>query len=92
MISDSILNEIMKKRNRGQYLQTGRQRFASNSLKCSVLVVLKIALDYNSPFFEDVRTIKEANIKGFCRSFLDLYIIGYQDLLDRLFYENSLLL
>ena len=47
--------------------------------------MLKMALNYNNSFIEDVRTIKEANIKEFCNTFLNFYITGNQDLLDRLF-------
>ena len=50
--------------------------------------MLKMALNYNNYFFEDVRTMKEANIKEFCHTFLNLYIIGNQDLLDRLFHAH----
>ena len=75
----------MKKRNRGLNLKISRQRFDSSSLKCSVHGMLKLALIYNNRFIEDVRTMKEANIKEFCHTFWDLYIIGNQDLLDRLF-------
>ena len=74
----------MKKRDGGQYTQIGRQRFDSNSWKCIVLVMKKMALYYNNSFIEDVRTIKEANIKAFRHAFSDLYIIGNQDLLDKL--------
>ena len=47
--------------------------------------MLKMALIYINAFIEDVGTIKEANIKRFCHTFLDLYLIGNHDLLDRLF-------
>ena len=78
----------MKKRNRGQSVKISRQRFDSNSLKCRVLGMLKMALNYNNSFIEDVRTIKEANIQEFCHTFLNLYITGNQDLLDRLFHAH----
>ena len=66
----------MKNRNRGQYVQIGRQGFDNNSFKFRVLVMLKMALNYNNSFVEDVRIIKEANKNGFCHTFLDLDIIG----------------
>ena len=44
-----------------------------------------MALKYNNSFIEDSRTIKETNIKEFCHTFLNLYIIGNQDLIDRHF-------
>ena len=88
IIADSDLNEIMKKRNRGLNVKICRQRFDSNSLKCSVHGILKMALNYNNRFIEDVRTMKEANIKEFCHTFWNLYIIGKQDLLDRIFHAH----
>ena len=48
--------------------------------------MLKMALNYKNRFIEDVRTMKEANIKECCHTFLNLYIIGNQELLDRLFH------
>ena len=63
IIADSDLNEIKKKRNLGLYVKISRQRFNSNSLKCRVLGMLKMALNYNNRFIEDVRTMEEANIK-----------------------------
>ena len=69
IIADSDFNEIMKKRNRGLYVKISRQRLYSNSLKCRVLVMLKMALNYNNRFIEDVRTIKEANKKEFAIHF-----------------------
>ena len=89
IIADSYLNDIMKKRNRGQFVKISRQRFDSNSLKCRVLGMLKMALNCNNSFIEDVRTIKEANIKEFCNTFLIFYITGNQDLLDILFAHKS---
>ena len=47
-----------------------------------------MALNYNNSFIGDVRTVKEANIQEFCRTFLNLYITGNQDLLDRLFHAH----
>ena len=88
IIADSDLNDIMKKRNRGQFVKISRQRFDSNSLKCRVLGMLKMALNFNNSFIEDVRTIKEANIQEFCHTFLNLYITGNQYLLDRLFHVH----
>ena len=88
IIVDSDLNDIMKKRNRGQFVKISRQRFDSSSLKGRVLGKLKMALNYNNSFIEDVRTIKEANIQEFKHKFLNLYITGNQDLLDRLFHAH----
>ena len=88
IIADSDLNEIMKKRNPGLYVKISRQRFDSNSLKCRVLGMLKIALNYNNCFIEDVRTVKEANVNEFGHTFFNFYIIGNQDLLDRLFHAH----
>ena len=76
IIADSDPNAIMRKRNCAQYVQAGRQRLDSNSLNCKVLVMLKMELNYKESFVDNVRTIKEATIKGFCHTFLDLYIIG----------------
>ena len=53
-----------------------------------VLGMLKMALNYNNRFIEDVRTMKEANIKEFSHTFLNLFIIGNKDLLDRLFHAH----
>ena len=50
--------------------------------------MLKMALNYNNFLIEDVRTIEEANITTFCRTFLDLYIIGNQDLLAKLLHVH----
>ena len=72
MIADSDLNDIMKKRNRGEYEKNGRQTLICNSLKFRVLVMLKRALDYKNSFVEDVRTIKVADINGFCYTILEL--------------------
>ena len=88
IIADSALNEIMKKRNSGLYVKISRQRVDSNSLKCRVFGMLKMELNYNNRFIEVVRTMKEANIKEFCHTFLNLCIIGNQDLLDRLFHAH----
>ena len=38
--------------------------------------MLKMALNYNNSFIEDVRTKQEANIKEFCQTLLNLYITG----------------
>ena len=65
IIADSDLNEIMKKRNHGMYVKISRQRLDSNSLKSRVLGLLKLALNYNNSVIEDVRTLKEANMKKF---------------------------
>ena len=56
-IADSDLNEMMKEKSWTvcTNLQT---RSDSNSLKCRVLVMLKMALIYNNSFFEDIRKIK----------------------------------
>ena len=62
IIADSDLNEMME-RKRGEYLQAGRQRFDSNSLTVRVHLMLKLALNYNNSFFEDVRTIKKIKRK-----------------------------
>ena len=61
----------MKKRNRGLYVKISRQRFDSNSLKCRVLGLLKMALNDNNCFTEDVRTMNEATIKEFCHTFFE---------------------
>ena len=50
--------------------------------------MLKLALNYNNYFNEDVRIMKEANIKEFRHTLLNLYTIGNQDLLDRLFHAH----
>ena len=83
IIADSDLNYIMKKRNRGLYVKISRQSFDINSLKCRVLGMLKMALNYDNYFIEDVRTMKGANINKFCHTFLNLYIIGNQELVTR---------
>ena len=51
-------------RNCEQYVQAGGQWFGSNSLKQKVLVMLKFSLNYNKSFNEDIRTIKEAQLKN----------------------------
>ena len=48
IIAYSEHNEIMKKRNLGMYVKNSRQRFDSNSLKCRVFGMLKVALNYNN--------------------------------------------
>ena len=52
IIADSDLNDIMKKRNLGQFVKISRQRFNSNSLKSSVLGMLKMALNYSNTFLK----------------------------------------
>ena len=88
IIADSDLDDIMKKRNRGQFVKISRQRFDSNSLKCRVLRMLRMALNYNNSLNEDNRTIKEANKQEFFHTFLNLYITSNQDLLDRFFHAH----